>query len=386
MKRPRIWKITYSNKKAQALTELAVFGSVALFCLAMLVRFGLIFNYQQRIQAEAFRKAVLKAYHFSQNQIQVSYSIFRDRRIADPQDPYGASSERMPLSASSSVTFSDETLSSASGDSLGEGLDNQDSLPALLYEYPVGGQQIPDEEQYTYYSEVRHLKPGAYRVYSCDGSVKVKIDDLEDKNGDGVYWKWQEVSCDSGNVNYMSWIGSATEAKWEGAVDSDEDGDKDDPVTSADVDNDGQEEIILQIIPGFEVETMQNGQKKGTYQKIEGFIVLDSQEGDIDNTIPEDKKIAEGQGLLPDTTTTLSNDSKISTIQMTGTTNNLKVKSKETIKRTFKRQDPGSLVITKDEAGDIVVNEKNKPKNIVEKDWTADYDYKRDTTWQTQGQ
>lgn len=375
MKRPRIWKITYSNKKAQALTELAVFGSVALFCLAMLIRFGLIFNYQQRIQAEAFRKAVLKAYQLSQNQIQVSYSISRDRRIPDPQDPYGAFSGRIPLSASSSVSFSQRMLSGVSGNDIGEGLE-ENSLPVLLYEHPGDGYQ--EEGKYTYNKKFSSLKPGAYRVYKCEGSVKVKVDDLEDKNGDGIYWKWQDVSCNSGNVNYEIWDIGASIAKWEDVVDSDEDGDVDDSVTSADVDNDGKEETILQIIPKWNEETSST--------MIGAFVVLDSQEGDIDNTISEDKKIAEGQGLLPDTTTTLSNDSHIHTIRMTGVTNVTTTNSKETIKRTFRMQDPKSLTITKDNVGNIVIDEKNKPKKIIEKDWTADYDYKRDVTWQTQSQ
>lgn len=45
----------------QALVELAIFGTVLLFCLTLLLRYGMNANYQQRVSQQTFRKAFVRA-------------------------------------------------------------------------------------------------------------------------------------------------------------------------------------------------------------------------------------------------------------------------------------------------------------------------------------
>lgn len=52
---------TNESKKGQALVELAVFGTVLIFCLTLLLRYGMSANYQQRVDMQTFRKAFVRA-------------------------------------------------------------------------------------------------------------------------------------------------------------------------------------------------------------------------------------------------------------------------------------------------------------------------------------
>ena len=55
--------MTYLNKKAQSLTELAAFGSVLLLVLSFFIRYGLQWNYRQEAQMRTFRVALSEAYN-----------------------------------------------------------------------------------------------------------------------------------------------------------------------------------------------------------------------------------------------------------------------------------------------------------------------------------
>jgi len=100
-------KITESGKfmeRGQALTEFAIFGSILLFCVAMLIQYGLEANYQQQAQMEAFRKAQKMAFYNKGPNSSASLTLIKDKPFPDPNDQMGFA-ERYPVSASASATW-----------------------------------------------------------------------------------------------------------------------------------------------------------------------------------------------------------------------------------------------------------------------------------------
>jgi len=92
------------NQKGQSLVELASFGAILLFCVGMLIQYGMSANYEQNLQMQAFRKAMQAAYERSGPSATVSLSMTKDKSIPNPQDPWGFAEFR-PVSASSSATW-----------------------------------------------------------------------------------------------------------------------------------------------------------------------------------------------------------------------------------------------------------------------------------------
>lgn len=92
------------NQKAQALTELAAFGTALLFCLALLIHFGLQMNYQQNSQMQTFRKGLKMAYYKSGPSSQTSLTMIKDKAVVDPRDRWGFP-DRIPVGGSASVTW-----------------------------------------------------------------------------------------------------------------------------------------------------------------------------------------------------------------------------------------------------------------------------------------
>ncbi len=90
--------------KGQALTEFAIFGSILLMCVAMLLQYGLQSNYQQQLQMEAFREAQRMAFNSSGPNASKSVSVVRHKAFPDPRDQFGYA-EHSPMSASESVVW-----------------------------------------------------------------------------------------------------------------------------------------------------------------------------------------------------------------------------------------------------------------------------------------
>ncbi len=103
------------NQKAQAILELATFGSVVLFCLALLIHFGLQMNYQQNSQMQAFRKGLKMAYYKSGPGSQTSLTMIKDKPVVDPRDRWGFA-DRVPVGGSASVTWDNNLNSLLVGD------------------------------------------------------------------------------------------------------------------------------------------------------------------------------------------------------------------------------------------------------------------------------
>jgi len=85
--------------KGQALLELAVFGSILLTLLGILISYGLKNNYQQRLKQQAFRKAMSSSYSNKLGRSD-SYMIIKDVHIPSPLNPFGVGSV-IPVSGQS---------------------------------------------------------------------------------------------------------------------------------------------------------------------------------------------------------------------------------------------------------------------------------------------
>jgi hypothetical protein len=95
------------NKKAQALTELAVFGSILLILLGVLINYGLRYNYQQQIEQAAFSKAMVSAKEANWDYYpsSVQHVVIKDVHIPDPANPFAIGS-LTTLMGSAAVTRS----------------------------------------------------------------------------------------------------------------------------------------------------------------------------------------------------------------------------------------------------------------------------------------
>jgi len=93
------------NQKAQAILELATFGSVVLFCLALLIHFGLQMNYQQNVQMQAFRKGLKLAYYKQGPSSQAGLTVIKDKPVVDPRDRWGFA-DRVSVGSGAAVTWS----------------------------------------------------------------------------------------------------------------------------------------------------------------------------------------------------------------------------------------------------------------------------------------
>ena len=96
-----------SRLKAQALAELAVFGSLMILALGSLISYGLRYNQQQKLSQEAFRESLKIVSETDEDgnvkYPRASYTIIEDKSMPDPLNPFAEGSVS-PISASSSVT------------------------------------------------------------------------------------------------------------------------------------------------------------------------------------------------------------------------------------------------------------------------------------------
>ncbi len=118
--------------------EVAVFGTIFLMIIGAMITYGLRFDYNQRAQQQAFRRALKIA--SDRETGGGSYMLMEDRYIPDPTDPFGIGTS-MPVMASESVIRS-HTLDARAGD---EGADPHD-LPTLVMDVQLGWTNDPAQE------------------------------------------------------------------------------------------------------------------------------------------------------------------------------------------------------------------------------------------------
>jgi len=221
--------------------------------LGVFVRYGLNANYSQRLKMDAYGKARAEMNSKAES---TTYIVLRDKPIPNPANPFGIASR-------DSVFFASETVGRLSGvfdtpeyPSNSAGLLTDPQLPRLIYD--INGTAY----QFT---------TAAFKYHPYDDQeLKTKV------HRDGTwYWKTSGVSrTDSNGVEYEQDESMKPDGDfWEDLVYEDAQGKR------ADVDGDGEEELVLKI-DGL---TVYSGTYSfGMYGEVTGFYVMDYQEGQID--------------------------------------------------------------------------------------------------------
>ena len=96
--------MTFKNTKAQALTELTLFGSFFIMLLAVMVSYSMRYNSQQRVTQEAYRKGISKLHnydspHDASSTSSLTYLRYRDEYVPDPSNPFGLGSVESSVSS-----------------------------------------------------------------------------------------------------------------------------------------------------------------------------------------------------------------------------------------------------------------------------------------------
>lgn len=175
--------------KGQALTELAIFGSILLFCVAMLLQYGLEANYQQQAQMEVFRKAQKLAFYRSGPGANTSLVLVKDKAIPDPRDQWGFA-ERYPVVVGGSVTW-DTNLSTQYVTNYAQAPEATD-LPAVYFEVDkisaaelsrVRTNASAEVPAAAAQNKVFGFYTARFQKAPCLGSIKVVFEDPQHRRG-----------------------------------------------------------------------------------------------------------------------------------------------------------------------------------------------------------
>ncbi len=92
------------NKKAQSITEMAIFGVLLLVALSFLVRYGMVYNNRQKANMLVFKRALQEAFtQDSSSMVLVNYE-----NISNPQDRFGIG-DRQTFQSSANIYWSNGT-------------------------------------------------------------------------------------------------------------------------------------------------------------------------------------------------------------------------------------------------------------------------------------
>lgn len=150
----------------QAILELAIFGSILIMLLGILVNYGLRYSQQQKTMQQAFRKALASAARSMSpgTPVSVQHVLVRERHIPNPTDAFGFGSVLSASAGSSSPTRSY---------ALEQTPDTEAELPHLLID--VQGQEFlfktaafREEDNVLVSSKDRYIKVYG-EVWGCTG-------------------------------------------------------------------------------------------------------------------------------------------------------------------------------------------------------------------------
>ena len=262
------------NQKGQSLVELATFGTILLFCLAMLLQYGMQANYQQNLQMQAFRKTMKAAYYKSGPAAAVSLSMTKDKAIPDPRDSWGFG-ERRPIGAGASVTW-DSNVQALYIDDYSEEPEQSD-LPRSIIEINntlgLSDSDLADGAINNISSAQGAFKTAEYGQSGCSGSIMVVLENPPAiREASREEYREEIVSCGDIRVKDRKTKEEEPGKKYafiriDGLVHT---------VTSADIDHDDEVETIIAV------EGTQACDEKGYCGRVSGFKYVDFQNGEID--------------------------------------------------------------------------------------------------------
>jgi len=268
--------------RGQALVELATFGSILLFCLGMLVQYGMQANNEQIVGMKAFRSAMRQAWNNTGPSAGASLQLVEDKRMPTPDNAYGLA-ERSKFEASADVTW-DNDLNAPYVDASGQQIDAY--LPKQFFQ--VNG------SSYT-------PTTAAYATVNCNSGATFTVRESSDSaipmgtvinpatglsQNVSSYWRQVIVNCNDTVISepqltppppagtYVPRIGYYKDASGQ-----------EHQITEADVDGDGDYETVVRVIGAVGAP-------------IQQFVVLDSQHGTID-TNKLNENLDARQGILP---------------------------------------------------------------------------------------
>lgn len=173
------------SKNGQALVEMAVFGSILLFCLAMLIQYGLSANCQQQVQMEAFRKTQRLAFNKDGLGASTSLVVVKDKSIPDPRDQWGFA-ERQPIVGSGSGVSWNTNLGASYVKNYTDTPSVSD-LPTLYFEIDSQRPNKPAEASVPVPSEAGNQVFGFYTArfekMACPDVIKVVFDNPDKSVG-----------------------------------------------------------------------------------------------------------------------------------------------------------------------------------------------------------
>jgi len=118
--------------------EVAVFGTIFIMIIGALITYGLRFDYNQRAQQQAFRRALKIA--SDKDRGGGTYMLMEDRYIPDPMDPFGIG-RSTPVVASASVIRTNQLDARAGSHN------DPDDLPTLVMDVQLGWTNDPAAPQ-----------------------------------------------------------------------------------------------------------------------------------------------------------------------------------------------------------------------------------------------
>jgi hypothetical protein len=264
------------NQKAQALIELAFFGTILMLCLAMLLRYGMQANYQQNLQMQAFRKAMKAAYYKTGPASNITLAMVKDKSIPDPQDPWGFA-ERFSTGAGASVAW-DTNMQALYIDGFSESPQNKD-LPRQIIEINdtlgLRDSDLADGRINSINQARGAFTTAGYGQSDCVGQIMVVVEPLTQADRLSRWQEHREVYISCGDIKVMNRTSDEEEpgkafayAKIDGIKNR---------ITSADLDGDGEAEAII-AVSGTQACDEDTGYCGG----ISAFKYVDYQRGDID--------------------------------------------------------------------------------------------------------
>lgn len=193
-------------RKGQSLIELAIFSSIIIFSLTVLVGYALSFNFNQRIMMQSFKRAMFLADQASTTSLSASATLVYDKAIANPSSMFGVGS-RSGITFSFSGTRSNDLYSEM------EGLDYELSRTV----YDING-------------KVYTFKTAAFAYKDLAGAKRKAVIDYW--NGQGLSWQWEYPDADDDEKKFEN------NTQW-------------------DIDNDGEEETILNTDTGLVMDSQE---------------------------------------------------------------------------------------------------------------------------------
>ncbi|TAN61404.1 hypothetical protein EPN16_03220 [bacterium] len=239
--------MAYLNNRAQALSELAVFGAVILGVVGFLLSYGMNANYSDNLNMQTFRYGLQKAYEAKDTYFNAQVIVMDYKSIPQPQGGNVVPSFN-PLMASSSALLSNSLFMEMKDE---DDFGNYTYLPKINLLIKDKSGKIGREFNFT---------TADWKEYDLKGvEVRERVDDENDTDPpDGFYWRWN--------------VTAAADVKEGG---------------SYDVDGDEKEESVIFYDASQEDKDGDGNDDDGKDDDSNDGIakVIDSQEGEIDTSI-----------------------------------------------------------------------------------------------------